>query len=54
VVGINQDDNELITLEIIHRYVEILDRYFGNVRGGIGFDRLGNGEEVTDLSTICK
>lgn len=32
VAGINQDDNELITLEIIHRYVEILDRYFGNVR----------------------
>ncbi|KAL0083556.1 AP complex, mu/sigma subunit [Phycomyces blakesleeanus] len=31
VVGISQDDNELITLEIIHRYVEILDRYFGNV-----------------------
>ncbi|KAG1176320.1 hypothetical protein G6F70_008856 [Rhizopus microsporus] len=30
VAGINQDDNELITLEIIHRYVEILDRYFGN------------------------
>jgi Clathrin adaptor complex small chain len=25
------DDNELITLEIIHRYVEVLDRYFGNV-----------------------
>jgi hypothetical protein len=32
VAGINQDDNELITLEMIHRYVEILDRYFGNVR----------------------
>ncbi|KAG1466814.1 hypothetical protein G6F46_001870 [Rhizopus delemar] len=31
VAGINQNDNELITLEIIHRYVEILDRYFGNV-----------------------
>lgn len=31
VAGINQDDNELIVLEIIHRYVEILDRYFGNV-----------------------
>ena len=29
--GIDPDDNELITLEIIHRYVEILDRYFGNV-----------------------
>jgi len=25
------DDNELITLEIIHHYVEVLDRYFGNV-----------------------
>ncbi|PWN20679.1 putative APS1-AP-1 complex subunit [Microstroma glucosiphilum] len=31
VTGIAQDDNELVTLEIIHRYVEILDRYFGNV-----------------------
>ena len=31
VCGIGQADNELITLEIIHRYVEVLDRYFGNV-----------------------
>ncbi|SPO36216.1 probable APS1 - AP-1 complex subunit, sigma1 subunit, 18 KD [Pseudozyma flocculosa] len=31
VTGISQGDNELVTLEIIHRYVEILDRYFGNV-----------------------
>ncbi|KAI9595549.1 AP complex, mu/sigma subunit [Syncephalis fuscata] len=31
MAGIDQDDNELITLEIVHRYVEILDRYFGNV-----------------------
>ena len=30
--GIGQDDNELITLEIIHRYVELLDKYFGSVR----------------------
>nr|CAG8480780.1 2360_t:CDS:2 [Entrophospora candida]CAG8486419.1 10454_t:CDS:2 [Entrophospora candida] len=28
--GISDTDNELLTLEIIHRYVEILDRYFGN------------------------
>lgn len=28
---IDADDNELETLEIIHHYVEILDRYFGNV-----------------------
>ena len=31
VVGIDTSDNELITLEIIHHFVEVLDRYFGNV-----------------------
>lgn len=31
VTGIGSSDNELVTLEIIHRYVEVLDRYFGNV-----------------------
>jgi len=29
---IEREDNELLTLEIIHRYVELLDKYFGNVR----------------------
>ena len=28
---IEQDDNELIVLDIIHHFVEVLDRYFGNV-----------------------
>ncbi|KAI6703654.1 hypothetical protein NL676_012790 [Syzygium grande] len=28
---IDQEDNELEVLEIIHRYVETLDRYFGSV-----------------------
>jgi len=31
VCGIGSADNELVTLEIVHRYVEVLDRYFGNV-----------------------
>ncbi|KAG7099989.1 hypothetical protein E1B28_001782 [Marasmius oreades] len=31
ICGISSSDNELVTLEIIHRYVEVLDRYFGNV-----------------------
>lgn len=31
VVGIEPGDNELIALESIHRYVELLDKYFGNV-----------------------
>jgi hypothetical protein len=29
--AIDADDNELIALEIIHRYVELLDKYFGSV-----------------------
>lgn len=31
VTVIDGTDNELITLEVIHHFVEILDRYFGNV-----------------------
>ena len=31
VAGISQGDNELVVLEVIHRFVEVLDRYFGNV-----------------------
>ena len=31
VASISPDDNELTTLEVIHRFVEVLDRYFGNV-----------------------
>ncbi|KAK9236493.1 clathrin adaptor complex small chain-domain-containing protein [Lipomyces kononenkoae] len=31
IAGIDSTDNELITLEIIHRYVEQMDRYYGNV-----------------------
>lgn len=31
VMGISASDNELVALEVIHRYVELLDKYFGNV-----------------------
>lgn len=31
IAGCASDDNELITLEIIHRYVEQMDKYYGNV-----------------------
>lgn len=30
--AIEQNDNELLCLEVIHRYVELLDKYFGSVR----------------------
>ncbi|XP_053565933.1 AP-1 complex subunit sigma-3 [Bombina bombina] len=29
--AIEDQDNELLTLEIAHRFVELLDKYFGNV-----------------------
>lgn len=29
--ALTTDDNELVTLEIIHQFVEVLDKYFGNV-----------------------
>ena len=29
--AISREDNELLALEIIHRYVEVLDMYFGSV-----------------------
>ncbi|XP_073952690.1 AP-1 complex subunit sigma-2 isoform X4 [Choristoneura fumiferana] len=29
--AMEQEDNELLTLELIHRYVELLDKYFGSV-----------------------
>ena len=31
IAGCAAEDNELITLEIIHRYVEQMDKYYGNV-----------------------
>ncbi|KAI9915282.1 hypothetical protein PsorP6_008621 [Peronosclerospora sorghi] len=35
IACISKDENELITLEAIHLFVEVLDRYFGNVWAGI-------------------
>ncbi|KAI3353838.1 hypothetical protein L3Q82_005052 [Scortum barcoo] len=29
--GMEDQDNELLSLEVLHRYVELLDKYFGNV-----------------------
>uniref|UniRef100_A0A8C0W7I2 AP complex mu/sigma subunit domain-containing protein n=1 Tax=Castor canadensis TaxID=51338 RepID=A0A8C0W7I2_CASCN len=29
--AVENQDNELLTLEIVHLYVELLDKYFGNV-----------------------
>lgn len=31
VMGVDEGDNELITMEMIHHFVEALDKYFGNV-----------------------
>ena len=34
---IDADDNELEVLEIIHHFVEVLDRYFGSVSISLWF-----------------
>ena len=31
VAGIDKEENELLTLEVIHFFVELLDKYFKNV-----------------------
>lgn len=31
VICIDKDDNEILAMELIHQYVEVLDSYFGNV-----------------------
>jgi hypothetical protein len=31
IAGVDNDENELLTLEIIHRYVEQMDKAYGNV-----------------------
>jgi len=31
VACIDKDDNELIAMEVVHHFVEVLDRYFGHV-----------------------
>lgn len=31
VASIDPDDNELLTMELLHMFVEVLDSYFGNV-----------------------
>ena len=31
IAGCSSSDNELATLEIVHRYVEQMDKYYGNV-----------------------
>lgn len=51
VAGIHQDDNELATLEIIHRYVEVLDRYFGNV---CELDLIFNFQKAYSVGTVAQ
>ena len=47
-----EGDNELLTLEIIHNYVELLDQYFGSV---CELDIIYNYEKVKVLKyNICR
>jgi hypothetical protein len=37
IACVDNEDNELIILEQIHLFVEVLDRYFGNVGGDMRY-----------------
>lgn len=58
--AIEDQDNELITLEIIHRYVELLDKYFGSVGFCLFFqvccihDDIVNHIFLPNVGTRCK
>lgn len=47
----DKNDNELITLELIHSFVEILDKYFGNV---CELDLIFNFHKVWYISYMCR
>ena len=49
VACVDKDDNELIALEMIHLFVEVLDRYFGNV---CELDIIFNFHKVTTAAKI--
>ncbi|XP_076833110.1 AP-1 complex subunit sigma-3a [Brachyhypopomus gauderio] len=61
--GLEQQDNELLTLELIQRYVEMLDQYFGNVceldiifnfdKAYFILDELIIGGEIQETSKVC-
>ena len=47
----DKEENELGILEIIHHYVEVLDKYFGNV---CELDLIFNFHKVTDTKRLKK
>ena len=61
--AIDREDNELNILEVIHRYVEILDKYFGSVceldiifnfeKAYFILDELILGGEIQETSKKC-
>nr|XP_054113962.1 AP-1 complex subunit sigma-3 isoform X2 [Callithrix jacchus] len=50
--AVDNQDNELLTLEIVHRYVELLDKYFGNAPVYLGFPVYALNSEVPQLATV--
>ncbi|XP_030634656.1 AP-1 complex subunit sigma-3a [Chanos chanos] len=61
--GLEEQDNELVALEFIHRYVELLDQYFGNVceldiifnfeKAYFILDEFVIGGEIQETSKLC-
>jgi AP-1 complex subunit sigma 1/2 len=54
IAGCNSADNELITLEIVHRYVEAMDKYYGMcyLQGGMVWIMLTDAGNVCELDIV--
>lgn len=50
IAGCNSADNELITLEIVHRYVEAMDKYYGMFYGKDGYTCFS----LTGAGNVCE
>eukprot|EP00879_Flechtneria_rotunda_P029493 GHRR01031902.1.p1 GENE.GHRR01031902.1~~GHRR01031902.1.p1 ORF type:complete len:142 (+),score=32.16 GHRR01031902.1:244-669(+) len=50
MVGVDDDENELAVLELIHCFVEVLDKHFGQV---CELDIMNDPDVVSSSSSLC-
>ncbi|CAF3202455.1 unnamed protein product [Rotaria sp. Silwood2] len=51
--AIEQDDNELLTLETIHHYVELLDKYVASIIRSLSTNRIYHSLRILGIETNC-
>ncbi|KAF0047006.1 hypothetical protein F2P81_000639 [Scophthalmus maximus] len=51
-LAVDNQENELLALEVIHRYVELLDKYFGNVFHRVPPSLIQHSTTIVDILMI--